>query len=266
MKQKVTTGLLALVSLVLAACVTLPGVMGDGAAVRPLSDQPPASAAEQSAKVHVDLGMAYLGVARYDVALDEARAALASDPSYGPAFHLMGVVYMMIEDKVAARDNFERALRIAPSDPEFNNSYGWFQCVNGQEKEGLERLALAARNPYYRTPTRPYTNAGLCQLRLKNDEAAEMEFRRALQADGTNGQAMYHIAAIAYRRGLYEVARGHLVEFHQHSEPTAESIWLGVRTERRLGKRDAEASYASQLRGRFAGSREHQAMGQGNYE
>jgi type IV pilus assembly protein PilF len=53
---------------------------------------------------------------------------------------------------------------------------------------------------------------------------------------------------------------------HQQSEPTAESVWLGVRTERRLGNRDAESSYAEQLRGRFADSAELRAMNQGSYE
>lgn len=249
----------------LAACAATPGA-GRAVAERPASEVPPASAAAASAKIHVDLGTAYLQVGRYAVALDEAKAALVSDPTYSPAYHLMGLVYMYIEDMDSARDNFLRALQMAPNDPELNNSYGWFQCVNGQEKDGLERLARAGRNPYYRTPARSYTNAGLCQLRQGNDAAAEAEFRRAVQLDAANAQAMYQLAAIAYRRGAYEAARGYLVELHQQNEPTAESVWLGVRTERRLGNREAESSYAAQLRGRFADSVEHRALSQGKYE
>lgn len=252
-------------ALVLSACANMPGA-DSHRADRPVSDLPPASAAQASAKVHVDLGMAYFQVGRYDVALDEARTALGSDSSYAPAYHLMGLVYMFIDDPISARDNFGRALAIAPNDPEFNNSYGWFQCANGNQKEGLERLAVAARNPYYRTPTRPHTNAGLCHLRLGNEAEAEAEFARALQLDAANVQALYHLAASAYRRGAYETARERLVQLHQQSEPTAESVWLGVRTERRLGNRDAESSYAEQLRGRFADSAESRAMNQGSYE
>ena len=257
--------LLCAVVLGLAACAA-PSGAGRPIAERPVSEVPVTNAATASAKVHVDLGMAYLQVGRYAVALDEARAALASDSAYSPAYHLMGLVYMFIDDRNAARDNFLRARQVAPNDPEFNNSYGWFLCVSGQEAEGLERLARAARNPYYRTPSRPYTNAGLCHLRRGNEAAAEAEFQRAVELDASNAQALYHLAAIAYRGGAYEVARNHLVQLHQQSEPTAESVWLGVRTEHKLGNREAESSYAAQLRGRFADSVEHRAMNQGNYE
>lgn len=255
------------VALLAGGCASLPGTQGvTPAAERPLLDAPPANDTQARARINTELGTAYFEVGRFDVALDEARAALRHDPEYAPAFHLMGLVYMFVEDAAAARDNFLRALRIAPNDPDFNNSYGWFLCTQGEEQDGLQRLALAARNPYYRHPTRPYTNAGLCHLRLGDDEAAAEQFRRAVALGGVNAQALYHLAAIAFRSGDYRAAREHLVKLHQQREPTAESAWLGLRTERRLGNREAEASYAAQLRGRFNDSREYRQMIQGNFE
>lgn len=257
---------------VLAALLSALSIMGcggapvDPGAARPVSGITPTKPATANAKVHVDLGLAYLQIGRYAVALDEASAALASDPGYSPAYHLRGLVYMYIEDNAAARRNFERALQMAPNEPEFNNSYGWFQCMTGEAEEGLRRLAMAARNPYYRTPARAYTNAGLCHLRQGDDAAAEPEFRRALQLDAGNALPLYHLAAIAYRRGDYATARDYLVQFHQLNEPTAQSVWLGARTERKLGNRAAESSYVAQLRGRFADSAEFRALSQGNYE
>jgi len=267
MTRIIATLLIPLLTLLLGACAGVPAGGGTAASAdRPVSDLPPATSADARAKVHVELGLAYFQVGRHDVALDEARAALAQQGSYSPAFHLMGLVYMAIDDIPAARANFERALATAPNDPDFNNSYGWFQCATGQERQGLERLALAARNPYYRTPTRPHTNAGLCHLRLKDDAAAEAQFQRALQLDAANSQALFHLAGIAYRRGAYEQARVLLVQLHQQREPTAESAWLGLLTARKLGNREAESSYAAQLRGRFADSTEFQSMNQGHYE
>jgi type IV pilus assembly protein PilF len=254
-------------ALALGACASAPGVpAGISATSRPMSDTNPVTPADARARVHVELGMAYFEVGRYDVALDEARIALTDSPTYAPAYHLLGLAYMYIEEHDAARENFERALREAPGDPDFNNSYGWFLCTRGQEREGLERLALAARNPYYRHQTRPLTNAGLCQLRLKDDAAAELQFMRAVQADPENAQALYLLADIAYRGGRYELARGHLIRLHQAHGPSAASAWLGLRTERRLGNADAEASYAAQLSSRFAESDEHKSMNQGKFE
>ena len=218
MKSTLAPVLLA-VALVLGGCAGVPGVpAGSSSISRPMSDTNPATPADARARVHVELGMAYFEVGRYDVALDEAKIALADSPSYAPAYHLLGLAYMSVEEHAAARENFERALREAPGDPDFNNSYGWFLCSQGQERAGLEYLALAARNPYYRHQTRPLTNAGLCHLRLGEEAAAEAQFQRAVQADPENAQALYLLADIAYRGGRYEQARSELIRLHQARE------------------------------------------------
>lgn len=259
---------LASIAVLGSGCATVPGGAGDSMAVasRPLSDQSASGPAETRARVHVELGMAYVEVGRYDVALDEAAIALADLPAYAPAFHLKALAYMLIGEDAAAQANFEQALRLAPGDPDFNNSYGWFLCARDREAEGLERLARAARNPYFRYPSRPYTNAGLCYLRIGDNAAAEQQFELALAADPANAVAMLQLADIAYRGGRYERTRTQLIRLHQQFGPSAESAWLGLRTERRLGNRDAEASYAAQLETRFADSDEHHKMMEGKYE
>ena len=55
-------------------------------AQRPMLDMSPAEkTAEARAKIHVDLGMAYVEIGKYDVALDEANAALAENSAFAPA-------------------------------------------------------------------------------------------------------------------------------------------------------------------------------------
>ena len=49
-------------------------------------------------------------------------------------------------------------------------------------------------------------------------------------------------------------------------EPTAESLWLELRIERKLGDKAAENALASQLRRFFAGSPEYQDMLKGKFE
>ena len=58
----------------------------------------------------------------------------------------------------------------------------------------------------------------------------------------------------------------HLQELHKIVEPTPESLWLGLKVERKLGDRDAETRLASQLRRKFPGSQEFQMMMQGQYD
>ena len=244
-----------------------PQFAGPAASIeRPASEQPVVTEARRKAKVHVELGQAYFQVGRYGVALDEAKSAAAHDPGYAPAYQLMGLVNMYLEQNAVAAANFEHALKLAPGDPEIQNSYGWFLCTTGNEQAGLEQLASAARNPYYQSQTRAYANAGLCQLRLKNDAAAEVQFLRAIEMDGGNQQAIFHLAAITYRRGAYEAAKHYLSILHQRGESSAESLWLAIRVERKLGDRSAEATFVQQLRRRYPGSPEYQAFLQGQYQ
>lgn len=256
-------------SLLLAGCASTSGggaPRSSASTERPMLDTTPTDASQARALVNVELGTAYFEVGRYDVAMDEARSALAHSSGYPPALHLLGLVYMAVGDMAVADDYFQRALRAAPNDPDFNNSYGWFQCVSGRPEDGLQRLELAARNPFYRHPTRPYTNAGLCRLLIGDLDGAREQFRRAVMFDAANAQALYNLAEIDYQRGDLASARDLLVRLHQQHESTPESLWLGARTERRLGNHDAAASYAAQLENRFSGSPEYQSMLRGDYQ
>jgi type IV pilus assembly protein PilF len=233
---------------------------------RASSDKPALTEARNRSKVHVDLGTAYMD-GNLGAALDESRIAVAYDPTYPPGHLLMGQVYALLEQYPQAEAAFDEAVRLAPGDPEVNNAYGWFLCNRNRQKEGALRLEQAARNPYYQTPSRAWTNLGLCNLQAKDDVAAEVAFARAEQADPDNVQAKYHIAAISYRNGNLARARQYATALNVRPEQqTAETLWLALRIEHKLGNRDAEERYASQLSRRFPRSNENLAYQQGKFE
>lgn len=253
-------------ALVLAGCAqdaVRPGRMD---AQPPVSQQPAVGEAQRRAKVHADLGAAYYESGRMAIALEELRKAVDADPGYAPAYNLRALVHMYLLEFRQAEESFRQALSLAPGDPETNNSYGWFLCSQGREREGIEHLMVAVKNPLYATPTKPYTNAGLCSLRLKDDAAAEEYFRRAVSADGRNAQALYHLANLSYKRGNYYDAQNLISAVHDQQQPNSESLWLALRIERKLGDRLAEAKFASQLRRNFAGTKEQQLLSRGQYE
>ncbi|MCL2645276.1 MAG: type IV pilus biogenesis/stability protein PilW [Betaproteobacteria bacterium] len=227
----------------------------------------PANEVEAKARSHTDLGQEYFFTfGRTDVALDSAKTALRIKSGYPPAYHLMGLVYMELKQASLADDAFRRALSAAPGDPEFNNSYGWFLCTQKRVSEAMSRFATSAANPYYLHKTRPYTNAGLCLLENNEPERAEVQFSRALETDPSNSEALYRLAEVGYRRGNYRNTHDLLIQYHRRFDPSARSVWLGLRAARRLGERHSEASYAEQLRSRFTGSSENALMMQGKYE
>lgn len=237
-----------------------------GESDRPSSDQPVTTDARKRSKAHVELGNEYVKSGRLGVAMEEARIAVNEDPTYAAAHQLKASVHVYLNEPKSAHESFQRAYALAPGDPELANSYGWFLCVDGQAEKGLELLAKASQNPYYENATRPYTNAGLCYLRLKNEEAAKVQFSRALALDSRNRVALFHLTDIAYRKGELLRARDMAIELNRMGEPSASSLWLGLRIEHKLGNRDAEVAYLAQLKRRFPDSPELQDYLQGRFD
>ena len=218
------------------------------------------------AKIHTELAAGYYERGQMGIALDELKEALHADSNYAPAYNVTGLVYMQLRENDEAERNFRRALEIDPLDSDTNNNYGWFLCQSKREDESIKYFLTALKNPLYATPEKSYVNAGIC-MRQKGDEQAAVEyFGKALQLRPDEPQALSNMADISYKRHQYSEANAYLVRYMRVAAPTAETLWLGVRTERKLGNRDAEASYALQLRKKYPGSDEVRALENGQFE
>lgn len=259
----------------LAACTTTGRGVGTSAspssqenipAVLAMSQQIPQTEERKRAKVHTDLGGLYAQDGRYAVALDEARIALAADSGYAPAYSLQGLVHMFLGERGPADEAFRRALSIAPNDPEIHNNYGWFLCQTGREADSLGHFRMAYRNTLYNTPTKPYTNAGICQLKLKDYKAAEESLGIALRIDPSNTQARYWLAETYYQSGRLAEARQLVNDLTKMLDPMVEVVWLGARIERKAGDREAELRYTTLMRRKFQDTPQYQKMIQGQFE
>jgi type IV pilus assembly protein PilF len=175
-------------------------------------------------------------------------------------------VYMELKENRLAEDSFERALRLSPNEPDINHNYGWFLCRNAREAESIRYFLQAIRNPLYQTPSRTYSAAGVCSQRTKNTKDAEEFFQRALKMEPDEPTALLQLGQIRYGQGNVDEARRLVSRYNKQMLPTAESLWLAVRVERRMGERAAEQSYANQLRRRFPGSAEYQSLQRGAYD
>ena len=218
------------------------------------------------AKVHTELAALYYSRGNMAVALEELRVAVAADQTFAPAHALFGMVYMDLRENQLALASFERALNIAPTDPDINHNFGWFLCQTGRETEAITYFLTAVRNPLYVMPWRSYSAAGTCSMRKNNLKDAEDYFQRALRQEPDDPSSLLQLGQIRYRQGSLEDARKLVSRLNKIIEPTAESLWLALRVERKLGERGAESSYANQLRRRFAASREYQQLQRGEYD
>jgi type IV pilus assembly protein PilF len=260
MTRTTTTLLLAAVLAGCAAQGTQGPTADTGTIVGEVSDP------RNRARVHTELASLYYGRGNMGVALEELRIASEADPTFAPAHSMLGLVYMELRENQLAEASFERALKLAPNDGDINHNYGWFLCQTKREPDSIKFFLQAIRNPLYATPWRSYSAAGICTLRTDNARDAEEFFTRALRLEPDDPSALLPLGQIRYRQGKLDEARRLVSRYNKLVVPTAESLWLALRIERRMGERVAEQSYANQLRRRYPGSPEYQALQRGRFD
>lgn len=241
-----------------------------GCATQPASyvqfPEQPQTEAQNRARIHTELSAVYYSRGQYGVALEELNEALRADSNYAPAYNVLGLVYMELREDGIAQQNFERALKINPNDSDANNNYGWFLCQRKREGEAIKYFLAALKNPLYATPERSYVNAGVCSRGQGDDKSAEDFFQKALRIQPASPQALLGLTEINFKAGNLGQAKTYLTRYMQAAQADAETLWMGVRLERKLGDKDAEASYGLQLRKRFPNSSQTRAMQDGKFE
>jgi type IV pilus assembly protein PilF len=202
------------------------------------------------AQLHTELGASYYERGQMDVALEELNLAVKIDPNYAQAYNIYGLVYAVLGDDRKAEQNFAQALQLAPNDSDIHHNWGWYLCQHGREREALAEFETAVRNPLYRTPEVALVNAGRCSQAF-DERAAENYYRRALVAQPGNPLASLGLAQIAYKNQRYDEARAWMKGVMLTTNPPPEGLRVGMCVERKLGDREAELSYVSQLKNRY---------------
>lgn len=222
--------------------------------------------ARARAKIFTELGFAYFSRGQMKVALDEGRKAIMAENRYGPAYHLLGLIYMELEEDALAEENFRKALEIDRADSDTRNSYGRFLCTRNRYDDGLAQFTEAMRNPLYDKPELAMTNSGLCSERKGDFRQAESYYNKALKLAPNAPLPIIKLANLQFRNGNVNEAQRLLARHQSISPPTSEALWLGLRIERKLGDKAQEAIYNQQLRRNFPEAPETQLLLRGRYE
>jgi type IV pilus assembly protein PilF len=248
------------------ALVLLAGCATPQPAPAPVGGSAGQSEGRQRAQAFTDLAGAYFQRGQYKIALDELRKAIAADSRFGPAYNVYGMIYMELAEDKVAEENFRRAIELDRDDSVARNNYGWFLCTRGRYDEGLDQFSAALRNPLYTQPEMAMANAGQCAERKGDLALAEANLTKSLKLQPDNPTTLLKLAALQFRQGRLGEAQRVLARHAELTPPTAESLWLGVRLERKLGDRVQEAAYGLQLRKRFPDSNEARLLLSGQYE
>jgi type IV pilus assembly protein PilF len=174
MRPIMRQSLLVLLSAMLVAGCTTTGnaqVSGDS---RPVPADP-----LSRARIHTELAALYFQQGSMKTALEELGNAVRIDPQYAPAYSMYGLVFMQLGERTQANDSFQKAITLAPNDPDIRNNYGLFLCESQQYAAGLAQLNLALANPLYGTPARALVTAARCAHDMGNDTLAANYRQRA---------------------------------------------------------------------------------------
>jgi len=210
----------------------------------------------KSARLNLELGIAYMEKKEYKRALNRLKKSIKEDPQYGEAHNAIAILYARLGEDEKASKHYEKAIQLTPDDSRSLNNYGQFLCKRGQREKGEIMFKRALANPLYKTPQYANLNAGICAKDNKDYEQAEIQFRAALKKDPYFAPALYQMADLSYIQKRYLPARAYIERFSEASRHNARSLWLAIRIEKALGDRDAEASYALRLKNNFPDSQE----------
>jgi type IV pilus assembly protein PilF len=251
----------------LAGCsTTTTTTSGPVSDVRPIQAAPEEADAKRRAQVRLELASAYFGRNQMDVALQEVNRALQADPNLVNAYNLRGLIHANLGKDQAAEDDFRRALTINPRDVDALQNFGWYLCQHKRYGEGNAQFTQALAALQRREPSRILLAQGVCYAFAGQLDDAEKTLQRAYQADPSNPSTSVNLAEVLLRRGEAERARFHIRRVNANqSYISAQTLWLAVRIEHKLGNRTGVQDLGNQLLTRYRETREAIAFERGQF-
>ncbi len=226
------------------------------------SDEPDT---RRRARLRLELASGYFEQGQTNVALDELKQALVTDPSFADAYNLRGLVYMRLNDMPLAEDSFRRALALNPRDGDVAHNYGWLLCQQARYRESFQLFAQAVANPAYGSQAKSFMAQGVCQVRAGQRSEAEQSLTRAYQLDAGNPVIGYNLASLLYEAAELTRAQFYIRRLNNSELANAETLWLGVKIEQRLNNHEAVSQLGAQLKKRYGQSREAAAYEKGAF-
>ena len=95
---------------------------------------------------------------------------------------------------------------------------------------------------------------------------AEATLMHSYELDAGNPVTAYTLSQLLFQRGDFTRAQFYIRRLNNSELANAQSLWLGIKVERRMNNRQAMEQLASQLRRRFPQSRELLAYERGAFD
>jgi type IV pilus assembly protein PilF len=219
------------------------------------------------ARIRMELASTYYAQGQFTTALDELKQAVAIDPSLPDAYEMRALIYDAMGEDARAVSNYREALRLDERNGSVLHNYGWHLCRKRQFALADALFERAASLPQTVATSKTLLVRGVCQISAGLYPEAEQTLVHSYELDSANPATAFNLASVLYRRGEHERARFYIRRVNNvPSQVTAESLWLAVRIEHRLGSINGRDEIAAQLRSRFPTARETNIMELGRFD
>jgi type IV pilus assembly protein PilF len=212
------------------------------------------------------LAVLYFTDGKSTIALDEVKQAIAADPNWFEGYNMRGLIYMRLADFPLASASFQKALSLNPNSAEVKHNYAVLLCKNAKNSDAIKLFSSALDTPGYARRSNTLVEQGLCQLSAGLLQDAESSFLKSYEIDAGNVVSGYNLALLMFQRGDYVKAQFYVRRINNSESATAETLWLGIKTERRLGNTSAVTQLGGQLKKRFPQSSETSAFERGAFD
>lgn len=202
------------------------------------------------ADAYTQLGVAYLernNLRRAMGALDRALEIAPNDPE---ALQAMAMVYQRQGEDALADDTFRRALAANADYTRARNNYAAFLYARGRVREACEQLERASADPQYPNRAQLFANLGQCHRELGETQEARHHLRRAQEIDPRAPRSYFTLAELEYAENNLAQARAQVEAFMRLAGPRPEALRLAGDIARAQGDSATAAFYTQQLEGR----------------
>ena len=207
----------------------------------------------------IELGMKYLDAGNRDQALRQFLDVLAVDKKSARGLQGLALVHPLNGEPGPAEENFQKSIKYADKKEETSSryTYGLFLSRQGRYEDASVQFEEVAKDLSY--PDRAYSLyfAGRCALELGNITRAKAAFTHSLNLRASLAPSAIELADLAFQDQDYSTAKRYLDRYNKLTEPSARSLWLGIRIERIFDNRDRVSSQAMALKNMFGYSKEY---------
>jgi len=213
---------------------------------------------DQEVQRRVDAATQYLQQGNTERAVEHLRRALELDPNDATIHATLGQVFWQTGEYELAEEHFRRALSVDPKFSRGRNNYAAFLYDRGRYEEAARQLEIVVDDTLYDARASAFLNLGKSLQKLGRTLEAEEAYSRAVKMDTRQWPAMLELAEINFARQDYAVAQRYYDGFRRNAPAQSpRSLMLGIRLARVAGDKDAEASYALQLKSLYPTSDEN---------